>query len=120
MEWKDLAIEINKVLLDSYRKNIEINTLLVGNKEKELIDKLESDGIPLSEKEARNAWNLKILRVEEDSFLSVAYVVDKNEPAIKVSDFTAIKESVGGELPPPPPPPKRLIREDVKIGRTAS
>ncbi len=93
----DIEKEIAKILIDAKRRGREINSILVGDKEMsemfeglKKIEDTEDATIFEADFGTENAGkhSIRIFKVNEESFMSAAYVVDKNEPAIKVSDLT--------------------------------
>lgn len=97
----DIEKEIMKVLLDAKRRGIEVNSILVGSKEiKEMFDNLEkpddTETVTAFEMnfgtENADKYSIRVFKVNEDSFLRAAYVIDHEKPAIKVSDLIKDKK----------------------------
>ncbi len=113
---KDIAIKINKELVKFRRYGMRCSHILVGRKEYEEICKPGDVDEKFDEKfdeefEASPGWSVELVNVDEDSYFAGAYVVDEEEmQAKRLAELTK-------SPPPPPPPPKRIIREDIQIGK---
>ena len=80
MDWKDVAKRINDELVKFRRCDMRCSHILVGRKEYEEICKLDSID---EEVETSPGWGVKIIRVDEDSYLAGAYMVDEEEMQAK-------------------------------------
>ena len=70
----DIKKEINKIIIDAKRNNIEFNTMFAGDKEKEALRSLERCPDSVAFDELPSNYIMKVLYVDEDSFLKVGYI----------------------------------------------
>ncbi len=94
--------EISKVLVDAKKRKIEVNSILAGDKEmNEMVEDLEkvTEGKDYTILEMdfgienNNKQSIRIFKVNEESFLKAAYVINEDEPVIKVSDLMSNNNS---------------------------
>lgn len=76
--------EIMKKMLDAKRKNFDFNTVLLGGSEYKALLGERSALTPDEKESIRKDWDkysIQIIKVNEPSHLSIANVLDTNEPA---------------------------------------
>jgi hypothetical protein len=80
MNWKDVAIRINKELVKFRRCDMRCSHILVGRKEYEEFRKLDAADEEFAD---ATGWSVGIIRVDEDSYLAGAYMVDEEKEQAK-------------------------------------
>ncbi len=92
MNWKDVALKINKELVKFRRYDMRCSHILAGRKEYEEICKLDNiDGVDdAGDKFTDNLWYIEIVKVDVDSYLVGAYIPTEEElQAKQIADLSA-------------------------------
>ncbi len=81
MEWKELAVKINKALVKAKNQGIKADTILVGEKEMEVVlrDTSDLDDYDFGDDfdfRKGNIWTIDIIKVDKESFFKVVYTID--------------------------------------------
>ncbi len=92
MDWKDVALKINKELVKFRRYDMKCSHILVGRKEYEEICKLEN--AEQEEHPDSSIWSVKLVKVDEDSYLVGAYIPTEEELQAK-----RLEKSMGNNSP---------------------